>query len=168
MRAAFAAVIEGARPVLDRAQGHQVQRAQATGPADARTVEGQADVRPVTHRQQPRAAIAGFLPSELHVHAVGFPAPVGLLDVQCAAIGLARAAGLAFFGMGAQLQHGLPVVLAVARRCEGAQQPVAVLAFADAEPGRVVIHAAQAQRGVQLQLAIAEVGAGAAVTGQRQ
>jgi hypothetical protein len=85
----FAAIIEGAGSVLHRSQRHQVQRAEAAFPACTRTIEGQPDVRPIAHRQQPRTAIAGFLPAELQVEATALPAPVRLLHVQRAAVGAA-------------------------------------------------------------------------------
>ena len=46
------AIIKGTRPVLHRSQCHQIKRAEAALPAQARTIEGQADVRPIAHRQQ--------------------------------------------------------------------------------------------------------------------
>ncbi|KAG1393345.1 hypothetical protein G6F59_014385 [Rhizopus arrhizus] len=140
----FAPIIEGTGSILHRPQHHQVQHAEAAFPACTCAVEGQADVRPIAYRQQPRTAVAGLLPPQLQVKATVLPAPVRLLHVQRAAIGTAGAAGLATLGVHTQLQLRLPGVFHIGGRGQRTQQAVAILCASDAEAGRIVVQATHA------------------------
>lgn len=152
---AVAAVVEGPDAIVHRPQRQQVQPQARALPRPAQAVERQPDVGAVAHGDQPRTAQADFLPAHAQARPRAPPGQIALLEVQRAAVGTAGAAVAPAFAMHAELGEGLPAGMAQVGRKQCTQQAVIVAGQLRADAGRVVMQAAQAQRGVQGQRAIA-------------